>query len=58
VPAGDAFKLAAALRLALDDHCAGRNKMLSMAYARAARNYHQGRALPPHLQMLREAWLG
>ncbi len=58
VPAGDAFKLAAALRLALDDHCAGRNKMLSMAYARAARNYHQGRALPQHLQMLREAWLG
>jgi len=58
VPAGDPFKLAAALKLALADHIAGNQKMLSMAYARAARNYHQTRAFPPHLQMMREAWLG
>jgi GT2 family glycosyltransferase len=58
VPAGDPFKLAAALKLALADHFAGNQKMLSMAYARAARNYHQTRAFPPHLQMVREAWLG
>ena len=58
VPAGDPFKLAAALKMALADHCAGNQKMLSMAYARAARNYHQARALPAHLQVVREAWLG
>ena len=58
VPAGDPFKLAAALKLAITDHLAGNTKMLSMAYARAARNYHQSRAFPPHLQMVREAWLG
>ena len=58
VPAGDPFTLAAALKLALADHFAGNQKMLSMAYARAARNYHQSRAFPPHLEMMREAWLG
>ena len=58
VPAGDPFKLAAALKLALADHFAGNQKMISMAYARAARNYHHARALPQHLQMIREAWLG
>jgi GT2 family glycosyltransferase len=58
VPAGDPFKLAAALKKALADHFAGNQKMLSMAHARAARNYHQARALPQHLQMIREAWLG
>ncbi len=58
VPAGDPFKLAAALKAALADHVAGNTKMLSMAQARAARNYHHARALPPHLQVIREAWLG
>ena len=58
VPAGDPFKLAAALKMALADHFAGNQKMISMAYARAARNYHHARALPLHLQMAREAWLG
>ncbi len=58
VPAGDPFKLAAALRKALADHVAGSTKMTSMAYARAARNYHQSRAFPKHLQVIREAWLG
>jgi glycosyltransferase involved in cell wall biosynthesis len=58
VPAGDPFKLAAALKNALADHCAGNQKMLSMAHARAARNYHHTRALPRHLQVVREAWLG
>jgi GT2 family glycosyltransferase len=58
VPAGDQHKLAAALRLALTDHFAGDRKMPSMARARAARHYHQARALPRHLQVLREAWLG
>jgi hypothetical protein len=37
---------------------AGSTKMTSMAYARAARNYHQSRAFPKHLQVIREAWLG
>jgi glycosyltransferase involved in cell wall biosynthesis len=58
VPAGDPFKLAAALKLALADHFAGNRKMVSMAYARAARNYHHTRSLPQHLQAVREAWLG
>jgi O-antigen biosynthesis protein len=58
VPAGDPFKLATALKAALTDHFAGNQKMLSMAYARAARNYHHTRALPAHLQVVREAWLG
>jgi GT2 family glycosyltransferase len=58
VPAGDPFKLAAALKSALADHFAGNQKMISMAYARAARNYHESRALPQHLQVIREAWLG
>jgi len=58
VPAGDPFKLANALKKALAQHIAGDTKMLSMAHARATRNYHQSRALPQHLQMVREAWLG
>ncbi|WP_438479504.1 glycosyltransferase [Oleiharenicola lentus] len=58
VPAGDPFKLAAALKKALADHFAGDAKMTSMAHARAARNYHQARALPRHVQVIREAWLG
>ena len=58
VPAGDPFKLANALKKALSQHIAGDNKMLSMAHARASRNYHQARALPQHLRMVREAWLG
>jgi len=58
VPAGDPFKLAEALKRALADHFAGNQKMISMAHARAARNYHHARTLPLHLQMVREAWLG
>ncbi len=58
VPAGDPFKLAAALKKALADHFAGDQKMISMAHARAARHYHHARALPRHLQVIREAWLG
>ncbi len=58
VPAGDPFKLAEALKRALTDHFAGNQKMISMAHARAARNYHHARTLPQHLQMVREAWLG
>ncbi|MEO6995776.1 MAG: glycosyltransferase [Lacunisphaera sp.] len=58
VPAGDPFKLAEALKKALSDHFAGNQKMISMAHARAARNYHHARTLPQHLQMVREAWLG
>ena len=58
VPAGDPFKLAAAMKRALADHLAGDGKMLSMARARAARSYHQAATLPQHLQMIREAWLG
>jgi len=58
VPAGDPFKLAEALRKALTDHFAGNQKMISMAHARAARNYHHPRPFPPHLQIIREASLG
>ncbi|WP_415908491.1 glycosyltransferase [Oleiharenicola sp. Vm1] len=58
VPAGDPFKLASALKRAISDHVAGSAKMISMAHARAARNYHQARTLPQHAQMIREAWLG
>jgi GT2 family glycosyltransferase len=55
---GDPFKLSVGLLKALDDHFAGRDKMPSMAYARAARNYHHARALPEHLRVIREAVLG
>jgi GT2 family glycosyltransferase len=58
VPAGDPFKLATALKHALADHFAGNQKMISMARARATRHYHQARALPRHLQVIREASLG
>ncbi len=58
VPAGDPFKLATALKSALTDHCNANQKMVSMAHARAARSYHHARALPLHLQVVREAWLG
>jgi glycosyltransferase involved in cell wall biosynthesis len=58
VPAGDQAKLAQALKLALTDHFAGSQKMISMARARAARHYHHRRILPQHLQVIREAWLG
>ncbi|MDB6115990.1 MAG: hyaD 1 [Lacunisphaera sp.] len=58
VPAGDQHKLAHALKLALVDHFAGNQKMISMARARAARHYHHTRSLPRHLQAIREAWLG
>jgi glycosyltransferase involved in cell wall biosynthesis len=58
VPAGDPFKLAAALKKALAEHFSGNDRMPSMAYARAARNYHHARTLPRHLQVIREAWLG
>ena len=58
VPAGDPFKLAEALKKALADHFAGNRKMLTMAHARAARHYHHARALPRHLEVVREAWLG
>ncbi len=58
VPAGDPFKLAGALKKAIGDQIDGNQTMISMAYARAARNYHQTRAFPPHLQTVREAWLG
>jgi glycosyltransferase involved in cell wall biosynthesis len=58
VPAGDQHKLAAALKRALTAHFAGDQKMLSMARARAARDYHHARTLPRHVQVIREAWLG
>jgi O-antigen biosynthesis protein len=58
VPAGDPFKLAHALKLAFKDHFADDVKMISMARARAARHYHHARALPRHLEVVREAWLG
>jgi GT2 family glycosyltransferase len=58
VPAGDPFKLAAALKLALAAHFAGDQKMPAMAHARAARHYHHARALPAHVEVIREAWLG
>jgi O-antigen biosynthesis protein len=58
VPAGDPFKLAAALRRAIDDHRAGSGRMPSLALARAARSYHHSRILPQHAQVIREAWLG
>lgn len=58
VPAGDPFKLAAALQAALRDHSSGDTRMLSRAHARAARQFHHSRALPPHAQLVREAWLG
>jgi glycosyltransferase involved in cell wall biosynthesis/GT2 family glycosyltransferase len=58
VPAGDPARLAEALRQAITDHVAGNRQMPAQARARAARSFHQARALPQHLQVIREAWLG
>ena len=58
VPAGDPFKLCAALRHALGEHFAGDERMVSMAYARVVRNFDAERLLPRHLQLCREASLG
>jgi glycosyltransferase involved in cell wall biosynthesis len=57
VPAGDPFKLVEALRQVLDDVLAGRRLMTDLAYAHAAREFHQDRALPRHLEVTREAFL-
>ncbi len=58
VPAGDPFKLCAALKRALADHFAGDDRMTSMAYARVVRNFDSARLLPRHLELCREASLG
>jgi glycosyltransferase involved in cell wall biosynthesis len=58
VPAGDPAKLAVALRQAIADQVAGNRQMPARARARAARSFHGARALPQHLHVIREAWLG
>lgn len=58
VPAGDPFKLCAALKKALADHFAGDDAMTSMAYARVLRSFDSERLLPRHLRLCREAALG
>jgi GT2 family glycosyltransferase/glycosyltransferase involved in cell wall biosynthesis len=58
MPAGDPFKLVAALRQVLDDAFAGNRQMTALAYAHAAREFHKDRALPRHLSVTREAFLG
>jgi glycosyltransferase involved in cell wall biosynthesis len=58
VPAGDPFKLCAALKQALADHFAGDDSMTSMAYARVLRSFDAARLLPRHLRLCREAALG
>lgn len=56
VPAGDAFKLAAALKTALDLHFAGDEKMTSMAFAHISRFYDARVSLARHVTMAREAY--
>ncbi len=58
VPAGDPFKLCAALEQALAAHFAGDDAMPSMAYARVLRSFDADRLLPRHLALCREAALG
>jgi glycosyltransferase involved in cell wall biosynthesis len=58
VPAGDPFKLSAALQKALADHFAGDDAMTSMAYARVLRSFDAQQLLPRHLRLCREAALG
>jgi len=58
VPAGDPFKLSAALQKALADHFASDDSMTSMAYARVLRSFDAERLLPRHLRLCREAALG
>lgn len=53
VPAGDTFKLVAALERTLDDLFAGRTNRTALAYAHAARHFHHARALPRHLALPR-----
>ena len=58
VPAGDPFKLCAALEKALAAHFAGDEAMPSMAYAHVRRSFDAARLLPRHLALCREAALG
>jgi O-antigen biosynthesis protein len=58
VPAGDPFKLCAALEQALAAHFAGDAAMPSMAYAHVRRSFDAERLLPRHLALCREAALG
>lgn len=56
IPAGDYFKLAATLKMALDRHFAGDRKMVSMALARVTRYYDARVSLARHVAMAREAY--
>lgn len=55
VPAGDAHKLAGAMKTALADHREGNEKMVSMAYARVSRHFSANRLLPLHQRLCRKA---
>ncbi|HTO02263.1 MAG TPA: glycosyltransferase, partial [Opitutus sp.] len=56
IPAGDYTKLAAALKMCLDQVFARDDKMTSMAFARMCRFYDARVALPSHVAMAREAF--
>jgi glycosyltransferase involved in cell wall biosynthesis len=56
IPAGDYFKLAEALKTALDRHFARDGKMVSMAFARMSRYYDARVSLDTHVAMAREAY--
>lgn len=56
IPAGDYFKLAAALKTCLDRHFSRDDKMISRAFARVSRYYDVRVSLANHVAMAREAY--
>ena len=56
IPAGDYFKLAAAMKAGLDRVFSGDRKMTSMAFARVSRYYDARVSLAHHVAMAREAY--
>jgi GT2 family glycosyltransferase/glycosyltransferase involved in cell wall biosynthesis len=57
IAAGDAAKLAHALKQSLGNLARGDTQMTSLAYAHAARSFRKDKALPHHLLVCREAFL-
>ncbi|MBI2517728.1 MAG: glycosyltransferase family 4 protein [Opitutae bacterium] len=58
VPPGDRYRLAEALKLALDAHFAGDRRRAEKARASVLRKYHEANSLPRHLRLARAVAAG
>lgn len=58
VPPGDRYRLAEALKLALDAHFAGDRSRAEKARATVLRKYHEANSLPRHLRLARAVAAG